>query len=214
MLRLAELVGREVGDLRADLGLGRVARGVLELALVDGVELLPGALLLVDAGQRGDGAVVRLVEVVEDPAVRADRVRDVVQARLVELAEARVEVDEIERVGGRLDAHLEDLRELGPRLDREVDAIEVREGLGVLAVDAEDVLVRLLGLGDVPELVLERAREAPADGLLDLGVGVRSPRTSAYALASVSQPPSTLAARRGASSPDFSSSGNSLRARM
>ena len=36
---LTELVGREVRDLRADLGLGRVARRVLELALVDGVEL-------------------------------------------------------------------------------------------------------------------------------------------------------------------------------
>ena len=95
--RLTELVGREVRDLRADLGLGGVARGVLELALVDGVELLPGALLLVDARERRDRAFVRLVELVEDAPVRADRVRQVAEARLVELAEARVELDELER---------------------------------------------------------------------------------------------------------------------
>ena len=130
-LGLAELVRREVRDLRADLRLGRVAGGVLELALVDGVELLPRALLLVDAREGRDGALVRLVELVEDAPVRADGVRQVVEARLVELAEAGVELDELDGVGRRLDAHLEDLRELRPRLERQVDAIEVRERLGV-----------------------------------------------------------------------------------
>ena len=95
---LPELVGREARDLGADLGLGRVARGVLQLALVDGVELLPGALLLVDARQGRDGALVRLVELVEDAPVRPDGVRQVAEPRLVQLAEARVEVDELERV--------------------------------------------------------------------------------------------------------------------
>ena len=53
-LRLAQLVGRDVGDLGADLRLGGVARGVLELALIDGVELLPCSLELVDARERGN----------------------------------------------------------------------------------------------------------------------------------------------------------------
>ena len=75
LLRLAELVGREMRDLRADLGLRRVARGVLELALVNRVELLPRALLLVDPRQRGDRAIVRLVEIVEDATIGADGVR-------------------------------------------------------------------------------------------------------------------------------------------
>ena len=90
-----------------------------------------------------------LVELVEDPPVGADGVRHVRQACLVELSQARVELDELQRVGRRLDAHLEDLRELRPRLEREVDAIEVGERLDVERLDAEDVLVRLLGLLDV-----------------------------------------------------------------
>ena len=130
-LGLAELVGGDVRDLRADLGLRRVARRVLELALVDRVELLPRSLLLVDAREGGDRALVRLVELVEDAPVRADGVRQVGEARLVELAEAGVELDELEPSVGRLDAHLEDLREVLPGLERQVDAIEVGERLGV-----------------------------------------------------------------------------------
>ena len=83
-------------------------------------------------------------------------------------------------------AHLEDLGEVRPRLDREVDPVEVRQRLEVRRIDAEDVLVRLLGLGDVAELVLERPGEALADGPLDrrirvsaedvgVGVGERLP---------------------------------------
>ena len=90
LVGLAELVGGEVRDLRADLRLRGVARGGLELALVNGVELLPRALLLVDPRQRGDGAVVSLVEIVEDPPVGADGVADVVEPGLVQLAEARI----------------------------------------------------------------------------------------------------------------------------
>src|ERR1019366_2380469 len=45
---------------------------------------------------------------------------------------------------------------------------------GVLGVDSEDVLVRLFGLGHVAELVLERAREAAADALLNLWIRVRA----------------------------------------
>ena len=163
--------------------------------------------------ERRDGAVVRLVELVEDAPVGADRVADVVEPRLVDLAEARVELDELERRRPSPSRALEDLRELGPRLEREVDAIEVRERLGVERLDAEDVLVRLLGLRDVAELVLERLREALADRALHVGVGVQAEdvgvRVGERLPAAVDR---AGEARRLLA--DFSSSGYSLSARM
>ena len=65
-------------------------------------------------------------------------------------------------------------REVGPRLDREVDAIEVGERLGVERLDGEDVAVRLDRLVDVAELVLERLREATTDRALDVRVVVEA----------------------------------------
>ena len=119
-------------------------------------------------------AFVRLVEAVEDASERDRRVRNVAELRLVDLAETRVELDELEIVRRRLDAHLEDLREIGPPFDREIDAIEVRERLRVVRVDGEDVFVRLLGFVDVAELVFERLGETTPDRALDVRVVVEA----------------------------------------
>src|SRR6202035_2972529 len=86
--RVVELLGREVRELGADLRFLDVARRVLELALVDRVELRPRSLRRVDAREGLDGGVMRLVEAVEDPTERDGRIRDVVEPRLVQLAEA------------------------------------------------------------------------------------------------------------------------------
>ncbi len=117
---------------------------------------------------------MRLVEAVEDATERDGRIRDVGEPRLVHLAEASVEIDELEVVGRGLDAHLEDLGEVGPAFDREVDAIEVGERLGVEGLDGEDVAVGLDRLVDVAELVLERLREPAPDGALDVRVVVEA----------------------------------------
>ena len=85
-----------------------------------------------------------------------------------------MEVDEVDGISARLDALLEHVGQLGPRLHRQVDAIEVRQGLLLQRIHREDVLVRLFGLGDVTQLVLEDAREALPDGGLDGLVLVRA----------------------------------------
>ncbi len=158
--------------LGADVGLGDVAARVLQLALEDDLEIGPGALLPVDALEGGDGRIVGLLEIVEDAPEGDDGLVEVDEALLVDLTEAPVELDELERLRRREDALLERARELGVLLLRRVDAVEVAERLGVERLDAEHVLVGLLGLLDVAQLILEDAREALADGGLHRLVGV------------------------------------------
>src|SRR5262245_64108014 len=57
--RVVQTIGGEVRDFGADLRFLNIARRVFELALVDGVELLPGLLLLVDAREGLDRPFVR-----------------------------------------------------------------------------------------------------------------------------------------------------------
>ena len=78
------------------------------------------------------------------------------------------------RLGRRLDALLEHLGEVSPLLERRVDAVEVRERIGVERLDAEHVAVRLFGLGDVAELFFERARQATTDHPLHLRILVHT----------------------------------------
>src|SRR5262249_11528529 len=85
--RIVESIGGEVRQLRANLGLGNVARSVLELALVDAIELDPLAFVRVDASERLDRRIVGLVEAVEDAPECARRVRDVAKPRFVHLTE-------------------------------------------------------------------------------------------------------------------------------
>ena len=80
--RVVQSIGRQVRDLGANLRLLYVAGRVLELALVDGVELLPRLLLLVDPRERENGSLVGLVEPVEDLTVGANGVVDLSRAFL------------------------------------------------------------------------------------------------------------------------------------
>jgi hypothetical protein len=179
---VAQAVRVEVRHLRADVGLGGVAHGDLELPVVDDLEVGPRALLRVDALQRVDRLLVRAIELVEDLAVGADGVVELAEALLVDLAQARVELDELVGLGRHADALLERARELGVLLELRVDAVEVGESALVEGLDPEHVAVRLLGLRDVGELLLEDARELLAGGRLHglvvveaqhVGVGVR-----------------------------------------
>ena len=102
----------------------------------------------------------------------------------------------------RRDPHLQDLGELGPRLDGEIDAIQIGERLRVGWFDAEDVLVRLLGLGDVPELILERLCEPLPDGTLHLGLDMQ-PEHIRVGVRERLSPAITISGKPGASSPDF-----------
>ncbi len=130
---LAELVGREVRDLGADLRLGDVARGVLELALVDGVELrprTPAARRCARGPRWRPRAPCRARR--RCAGTRGSRSAMSARRRLVDLAEAGVEIDELDVVGRSPCTRISRmLGELRPRLERQVDAIEVRERLGV-----------------------------------------------------------------------------------
>src|SRR5262249_3633639 len=156
--------------------------GVLLLALVDLEELRGIVLLLIQARERRDRALVLLVELVEDAPIRRDGLVDLLQRLLVDLPEAREEIDLLDRIRGRLGARYEDVRQLLVRSPLHVDAIEVLERGDVERIDPQHVPIRLLRLLLIAELVLERARELRTDephdlGLLvltqDVGVGVR-----------------------------------------
>jgi hypothetical protein len=162
-LQIAQALRGQVGHLGADLGLLDVAHGVVELALVDLVELVPVLGLLVDATEGRDGVLVGRRELIEDHAVRADRVRDLRQALLVHLPQAGVELDLVDAVLGGGGALFQHAGELGPLLERAVDAIEVGQGVALGRRHRQDVTVGLLGLGDVRQLLLEHTGELLAD---------------------------------------------------
>src|SRR5262249_27676922 len=70
---------------------------------------------------------------------------------------------------------LEDVGEIGPLLERGVDAVEVRQGVGFERIDPEDVAIGLLGLAQITELLLEDTRQPAADRTLHFYVfGVRT----------------------------------------
>ena len=157
-----------------------------ELGLVDAGELLPlarGAVErledladfeLLDAGREerlerlerrrvlGRGA--------DDLAVGGDRLVEVVEARLVDLAEAVLELEDLVRRLADLGFAREDLRELAPALGLREEPIERADRGLVLGVDLEHAAVARDGALDVLELRLEDLREAEAE--LDEAVGV------------------------------------------
>jgi hypothetical protein len=150
-------------DLRSNFCLLHVTGGVLELAPVHRVQVLPGFVLLEDATERRDGFLVRRRQCVEDHAMRADRVVESRQPLLVHLTESAVELDLVQRVLGCHRALLEHASELRPLLERAVDAIEVGEGILFARLHREHVAIGFFCLGDVGQLFFEDSREALAD---------------------------------------------------
>ena len=170
-------------NLRANLGFLDVAGSVLQLALVDRIQLRPSLVLFVDATQRGDRLFVGGRQRIENHAVRTDRIVEAREALLVDLTQATVEVDLVERLFSRNGALFQHAGQLGPLLERAVNAIEVRERVLLVRFDRQDVAIRLFGLGHVGQLFFEHARQPLADRGLrggvdaldrqDVGVSVR-----------------------------------------
>ena len=170
---VADLLGEHAGELGADIRALAIAGCVLELTLEHAPQLGPLATLVVDALEGRDRGLVCGVELVEHALVHARRIIEladsalVAQAVFVDLTEPQMQLDELQLLFRGEQPLLEHLRKLRVLLERGVDAIELRQGLDVERLDAEDVAIRLLGPLDVAQLFLVQAREALADHGLD-----------------------------------------------
>ncbi len=165
-----DLVGERLGGLdqgAAPLGLG----GLGLLARVEhGDEIAPRRGALVEALQRGERRHVRRI-VGEARAPGDDGLVRVLEHRLVEAADALVELAALLHVGLELDL---DAEVLGEGVVAALAGVDAAEGLrrrdhqrGIVAIDLDDALVDLLGAG----LVLEQIFEDPRDFHEDLAAG-------------------------------------------
>ena len=163
LLRLAELVRRQAGHVRQDVGPCRVAEDDVELLLEGTVEAREVALTEVDALERFHGLGVFGLELRQNVLVGQD---GFVRAPEIHLEDSPAPVVELDQICGqvrRVDAEFQRRGESLVGAGLRVEPVEGQERVLVPRVDADHEAIRLLGPQDVAELLLVHAREPLAE---------------------------------------------------